>query len=71
MKSFPTKIRALFNEKYIEFREIDPDNVMALATFQFIAQFVNRVERQYRNNPSLFNVDLSPLNVGGSERRQM
>ena len=64
MKSFPTKVRASFNEKYIEFWEIDPDNVMAPATFLFIAQFVSRVERQYRNNPSLFDVEFSPLNVG-------
>ena len=54
MKSFPTEVRASFNEKYMEFREIDPDNVMAPATFLFIAQFVSRVEHQYRNNPSLF-----------------
>ena len=63
-KSFPTKVRVSFNEKYMEFREIDPDNVMPPATFLFIAQFVSRVERQYRQNPSLFDVDFSPLNVG-------
>ena len=54
-KSFPTEVRVSFNEKYIQ---------LAPATFQFIAQFMNRVERQYRNNPSLFDIDFSPLNVG-------
>ena len=48
----------------MEFRDIDPAYFRAPATFQFISQFVSKVEQNYRANPSLFDFDFSPLNVG-------
>ena len=45
----------------MEFQDIDPDNIRAPVTFQFIAQFVSKLERNYRANPSLFDLDFLPL----------
>ena len=64
MQSFPAEVRLAFNDKFQEFRAIDPSNVRSPATFQFIAQFVSDRERMYRSNPFLYDVDISPLNVG-------
>ena len=63
IKCFPMEVRSYFNKKY-EFVDIDSDSFRALVTFQFIAQFVCKLERNYRANPSLFDLDFSPLNVG-------
>ena len=43
MKFFSIEVWAPFNEKYMEFRDIDPDNVRAPVTFQFITQFVSKL----------------------------
>ena len=59
MKCFPIKVRSSFNKKYMEFQDSDPDNIRVLASFQFIVQFVCKLERNYRANPSLFNLDFS------------
>ena len=64
MKCVPTEVQTSFSNKYMEFQDIDPDNVRAPGTFQFIAQLVSKVEQTYRANPSLFDFDLSPLDVG-------
>ena len=48
----------------MEFRDIDPAYFRAPATFQFISQFVSKVEQNYRANPSLFDLDFLPLNLG-------
>ena len=44
MKCFPTKVQTSFNENYMEFQDIDPANFRAPAKFQFIVQFVSKVE---------------------------
>ena len=40
MKCFPIEVQPSFNEKYMEYCDIDLDNVRAPTKFQFIAQFV-------------------------------
>ena len=64
MQNFPAEVRLSFNDKFQDFRAIDPANVRSPATFLFIAQFVSNVERMYSSTPFLYDVDFSPLNMG-------
>ena len=47
-----------------EFQGKDPANVRSPATFLFLAQYVIKLEKNYRSNPSLFDLNFSPMNVG-------
>ena len=64
MRSLPMEVRSSFNDQQMEFRAKDPANVRPPAAFLFLAQYVIKLETNYQENPSLFNLDLSPLNVG-------
>ena len=64
MRSLPIEVRWSFNNRFMEFQEKDPPNVRPTATFLFLAQYVNKLEKNYRANPSLFDLCFLPLNVG-------
>ena len=48
----------------MEFRIKDHANVRPPGTFLFLAQYVIKLEKNYQSNPSLFDLDLLPMNVG-------
>ena len=58
------EVRLSFNNQYMEFQGKDPANVRPPVAFLFLAQYVIKLEKNYWANPSLFNLDLSPLNMG-------
>ena len=64
MRSLPVEARSSFNNQYMEFRGKDPAKVRPPATFLFLAQYVIKLEKNYQANHSLFELNLSPLNVG-------
>jgi len=70
MRSLPMEVRPSFNEQFSKFREQCPDNVGPPATFLFLAQFVDKLEKSYRSTPYLYDLDSSPLNVGVNVVRQ-
>ena len=64
MKSLPLEVKSSFNEKYADFRDLRPENVKSPITFEFLAKFVYKMEKNYRANPSLYDLELSPTSVG-------
>ena len=64
MKSLPSEVRPSFNDQFSKFRKQCPANVRPPATFRFLAQFVEEMEKNYRSTPYLYDLDLSPLNLG-------
>ena len=48
----------------MEFRSQYPAIVWPPATFLFLAQYVNKLEKNYRSNPSLFYLNFSPEKIG-------
>jgi len=64
MKSLPLEVKPSFNEKYADFRDLHPENVKSPITFEFLAQFIYKMEKNYRANPSLYDLDFSPTSVG-------
>ena len=63
MRSLPSEVRPTFNEKYTSFHRQDPGNVMAPKTFEFLAQYVDEVRRNYQADPSLFDLELKSLSI--------
>ena len=57
MRSLPLEVKSSFNEKYAHFRDLRPANVRPPTTFNFLAQFVCKIEKNYRANPSLYDLD--------------
>ena len=47
IRSLPMEGRSSFNEKFQHFRSLDPANVRPPATFQFLAQYVICLEKDY------------------------
>ena len=70
MKSLPPEVRPSFNDQFSKFRKQCPANVRPPATFRFLAQFVEDLEKNYRSTPYLYDLDFSPLNVGVNVVRQ-
>ena len=64
MRSLPLEVKPSFNEKYADFRDLCPANVRSQITFGFLAQFVYKMEENYRANPSLYDLDFSPASIG-------
>jgi len=64
MKSLPMEVRPSFNEQFAKFRKQSPDNVRPPATFLFLAQFVDELEKNYRSTPYLYDLDLALSNIG-------
>ena len=64
MRSLRLELRSSFNNQIMNFRNQDPSNLRPPAVFTFLAQFVSRTEKNYRSNPSLFNLNFSLANVG-------
>ena len=64
MKSLPLEVKSSFNEKYADFRDLRPENVKSPITFEFLAKFVYKMEKNYRANPSLYDLEFSPARVG-------
>ena len=64
MRSLPSDGRSSFNKQFMHFGSLDPNNVRPPATFLFLAQYVNKLEKHYQSNPSLYNLDSSLTNVG-------
>ena len=64
MRSLPMEVMSSFNDQFMDFRSKDPANVRSPATFKFLAQYVNKLEKNYRSNPTIFDRNLSPMNVG-------
>ena len=70
MKSLPMEVRPSFNDQFSKFCKQCQDNVRPPATFLFLAQFVDELEKNYRSTPFLYDLDLTPLNVGINVVRQ-
>ena len=64
MRSLPLEMKPSFNEKYADFRDLRPENVRPPITFDFLAQFIYKMERNYRANPSLYDLDFTPTSFG-------
>ena len=47
MKSLPLEVKSSFNEKYADFRDLRPENVKSPITFEFLAKFVYKMEKNY------------------------
>ena len=47
MRSLPMELRPSFNDQFVIFRKQNPDNVQTSATFEFLANYVNEIERNY------------------------
>ena len=47
MKSLTMEVRPSFNDQFSKFREQCLDNVRSPATFLFLAQFVEKIEKNY------------------------
>ena len=64
MRSLPMEVQSSFNDQFMDFLGIDPANVRSPATLSFLAQYVNKLEKNYQANPSFFDLNFSFLNVG-------
>ena len=58
------EVKLDFNKQYMKFRNQWTANVYPPATFDFIAQFVNKLEKNYRLNPLLYNTNYTPASIG-------
>ena len=47
IRSLPIEVRSSFNYQFMEFQERDPANARPPATFLFLAQYVNKLEKNY------------------------
>ena len=47
MKSLPLEVKSSFNKKYADFRDLRPENVKSPITFEFLAKFVYKMEKNY------------------------
>ena len=59
MRSLPLEVRLSFNDQFMNFRSLDPSNVRPPAMFSFLAQYVSKIKKNYRSNPSLFDLNFS------------
>jgi len=64
MKSLPLEVKSSFNKKYADFIDLRPENVKSPITFEFLAKFIYKMEKNYRANPSLYDLKFSPASVG-------
>ena len=64
MKSLPMEVMSSFNNQFMDFKSKDPAKVRSPAMFKFLVQYVYKLEKNYRSNPTLFNRNFSPMNVG-------
>ena len=64
MRSLPADGRSSFTEQFQHFRSLNSANVRPPARFLFLAKYVKKLERNYRSNPSLFDLNPSLTNVG-------
>ena len=53
MKSLPLEVRSSFNDQFTLFQEQSPDNILAPNTFSFLAQFDNKLKKNYQSNPNV------------------
>ena len=53
MRSLPVEVMSSFNNQFMDFRCKDPANVRSPATFKFLSQYVNKLEKHYLSNPTL------------------
>ena len=60
----PLEVKSSFKEKYADFRDLCPANVRPPTTLNFLAQFVCKMEKNYRANPSLYNLEQTINCVG-------
>ena len=61
MRSLPLEVKSSFNEKYADF---SPANVRPPTTFNFLTQFVYKMEKNYLANPSLYDLEQTINCVG-------
>ena len=47
IRSLPRELRPSFNDQFQTFRKQNPNNVRTSARFEFLANFVNEIERNY------------------------
>ena len=64
IRSLPMELRITFNDKYTMFINLDPDNNCSPAVFKFLNQYAENLNNSYKANPMLFDVGLSPMNIG-------
>ena len=65
MRSLPLEVRLIFTNQFMEFRRQYPANFRPSAgTFLFLSQFVNKLEKSYWLNPSLFNLNYTLAKIG-------
>ena len=63
IRSLPIELRISF--KYSAFIDMDADNnIHSPAVFKFLNQYVENLNNSYKANPMLFDVGLSPMNIG-------
>ncbi len=61
MKSLPPEVRPSFNDQFSKFRKQCPANVRPPATFGFLTQFVEDLEKNYRSTPYLYDLYTIPI----------
>ena len=64
IQSLPIELHITFNDKYTAFLNLDPDNQYSPTVFKFLNQYVEDLNNSYKANPTLFDVVLSPMNIG-------
>ena len=65
IRSLPIELRISFNDKYTAFINLDADNnIRSPAVFKFLNQYVENLNDSFKANPMLFDVGLSPMNIG-------
>ena len=70
MKSLTSEVRPSFNDQFSKFHKQCPANVRPPATFRFLAQFVEDLEKNYRSTPYLYDLDLGISSIGVNVVRQ-
>ena len=65
IRRLPIELRISFKDNYTVFINLDTDNNFCCpAVFKFLNQYVENLNNSYTANPMLFDVSLSPMNVG-------
>ena len=64
MRRIPLEVKGDFNKRFVKICSKYAANVRPPATFAFIAQFVNKMAKNYRSNPDLYDAVHTTPSVG-------
>ena len=64
IRSLPNQLQSSFNDQFVGFRGQSSANVRAPAMFLFLSRYMYKLEKNYRANPTLIDVNFLPLQVG-------